>query len=160
MDLIFDKTDKGREEIATRRYEVPAKLRSLLLVIDGKQSAESILKKFSAVGVTEDAFKQLLANGFIQAVSAPEPVAAVASAATEIPPADAQSQYRSIYQFFNETIKSTLGLRGVGLQLKVERCTSVDDFRALRGAYLEAVSKSRGPEVARSLGDRLDKLLT
>ncbi|AMP00909.1 hypothetical protein CAter10_3394 [Collimonas arenae] len=52
-----------------------------------------------------------------------------------------------------------IGLRGYGLQLKVERASSVQDFRELRQAYLEAVLKSKGEEIARSLRGRLDQLL-
>src|SRR3712207_7164496 len=46
MTAFYDKTDKGREEIATRKHHLSARLRSLLLVIDGKHDAEGILEKF------------------------------------------------------------------------------------------------------------------
>ena len=68
-------------------------------------------------------------------------------------------QFQMLYNFFNETIKSMLGLRGFTLQLKVERAKSIDDFKILRNPYLEAVLKSKGREIARSLRDRLDMLL-
>jgi hypothetical protein len=68
-------------------------------------------------------------------------------------------QFREVYTFFNETIKSVLGLRGFTLQMKVERAGTLDDFKKLRQPYLEAVLKSKGREMARSLRDRLDYLL-
>ncbi|MDB5906520.1 MAG: hypothetical protein JWP34_634, partial [Massilia sp.] len=74
-------------------------------------------------------------------------------------PADATKRYQALYQFFNMTIKSTIGMRGFPLQLKVEKAASVDDFRALRLAYLQAVLKAKGPDAARELRDHLDELL-
>jgi hypothetical protein len=38
--------------------------------------------------------------------------------------------------------------------MKVERAGTLDDFKKLRQPYLEAVLKSKGREMARSLRDR------
>lgn len=64
-----------------------------------------------------------------------------------------------IYHFFTETIKSAIGLRGYALQLKVEKAASLEDFRALRQSYLDAVFKARDSEMERNLRIRLDHLL-
>lgn len=182
MQLVFDKTDKGREEIATRRYQLAAKVRSILLLVDGKQSAEALLQKYAGIGVSGQTLQDLIDGGFISAraetpaaaasaapqAAPPAPLASTAAAATATPPVaevaafslpEGQTQHQAIYQFYCETIKANLGLRGLPLQLKVEKCSSVDDLRALRTAYLEAVLKARGAETARSLRDRLDLLL-
>lgn len=164
---IFDKTDKGREEIATRKHQLPTRLRTLLVMVDGKQSDEELLKKVGGLGLNAESMAELLENGFIrlmaQAEPAPvtpipaQPPAPPASQAEEIP--TGSSQFQAIYQFYTETIKSTIGLRGYALQLKVEKAGSIAEFRALRAPYLEAVLKAKGNEVARSLQTRLDQLL-
>lgn len=166
---IFDKTDKGREEIATRQHHLPPRLRTLLVLVDGKQSGDDLLQKVAGLGLTEDNLRELADNGFVQPVAAApaQPIAATpAVAATSAPAApseaalpEGQTQYQAIYHFYTETIKSTIGLRGYGLQLKVEKAGSIEDFRELRQAYVEAVLKAKGPEMARSLRDRLDQLL-
>ncbi|WP_334188793.1 hypothetical protein [Noviherbaspirillum sp.] len=177
-NTIFDKTEKGREEIATRKYHLAPRLRTLLVMIDGKHDANELLKKVAAIGVDEHTVNELFALGFIAPVNgqAPAfaPVTPAAPAAVkedEAPPAIAakpepssvlppgENQFQAIYHFYNETIKSTIGLRGYGLQLKVERAGSIDDFRALRQPYLDAVLKAKGSEMARSLAGRLDELL-
>lgn len=168
IDLIFDKTDKGREEIATRKHHLATRLRTLLLLVDGKHSAENLLKKVSGLGLNEQAIAELLESELIHAVetapvaapAAPEPVetAAAPEPAGILP--KGESQFQALYNFYTETIRSTIGLRGYALQLKVERCASIDDFRELRQDYLEAVLKAKGNEMARSLRDRLDKLLS
>ncbi|HYC43138.1 MAG TPA: hypothetical protein VEB70_09140 [Noviherbaspirillum sp.] len=165
---IFDKTDKGRDEIATRKHQLPTRLRTLLVMVDGKQSDMDLLKKVGGLGLNEASLSELLDNGFIRvaaemqpAAVAPIPVqAATAEAgppASELP--DGSNRFQAIYQFYTETIKSTIGLRGYALQLKVEKAGSIEEFRALRDPYLEAVLKSKGNEVARSLRTRLDQLL-
>jgi hypothetical protein len=219
---VYDKTDKGREEIATRKYHVAPKLRTLLVMIDGRHSLGDLLKNVAGMGLTEESVNELLDQQYITLVSggeaanepegpadgasastarlppsaaararlvarnraaaamksegiegtpsalldaagpstvsmeqAPEPVQAAAPA----PVLDSAAQFQALYDFYNQTIKSTLGLRGMMLQLKVEKCANVSDFAALRQPYLEAVLKARGREMALSLRDRLDQLL-
>ena len=169
LHQIYDKTDKGREEIATRKHQLPTRLRTLLVMVDGKQSDEELLKKVGGLGLTKESISELLENGFIQAAiqSQPAPVQPVLAqspdkpdvAVSVAPLSEGRSQFQAIYQFYTETIKSTIGLRGYALQLKVEKAGSIEDFRALRDPYLEAVLKAKGKEIARSLRTRLDQLL-
>lgn len=176
-NTIFDKTEKGRDEIATRKHHLSAKLRPLLVMIDGKQSADTLLKKVAGLGIDESGLNELLENGFILAQEvavpvvpeAPEPAPVAASAIDPVAPshtpsnsgvlAEGETQIQALHNFFNETIKSTIGLRGFTLQLKVERASTVEEFRALREAYLEAVLKAKGNEMTHSLRNRLDELL-
>jgi hypothetical protein len=66
---IYDKTDKGREEIATRKYQVPPKLRTLLVMIDGRQPLDSLLKNFAVLGMSKDNVDDLERQGLIALVS-------------------------------------------------------------------------------------------
>jgi hypothetical protein len=171
---VFDKTEKGREEIATRKHHLAPRLRTLLVLIDGKQGKEELLKKVAGIGLGEESIEELANNGFIEIPAASQPAAVVEAAVlpkqpeqptmTAPAPADAilpegENQFQAVYHFYTETIKSTIGLRGYGLQLKVEKAATIDDFRALRQPYLEAVLKAKGNEMARSLRSRLDQLL-
>lgn len=164
--IIFDKTDKGREEIATRKFQLPPKMRTLLVMIDGKHTADELLQKIGGLGFTSDSLNDLMNNGFIhqvasiEAPAAPAPAAAPEPVAAAAPAAGSANQFQALYQFYTETIKSTVGLwSGYGLQLKVEKAATIDDMRDLREPYLEAVLKARGNEMAQSLRARLDQLL-
>jgi len=198
MTRILDKTDKGREEISTRKHGLAPRLRTLLVLIDGKHSEESLLKQVTGLGLNEQSVKDLLDSGFISfhesapvepATAPPAPAAPVTTAAAPVAPPAAQpqapvpaaqpqapvpaatatnhdtypaageNQFLALYNFYTSTIKTAIGLRGYGLQLKVERAGNIDDFRALRQPYVEAVLKAKGEEMARSLRDRLDQLL-
>jgi hypothetical protein len=186
-DIIYDKTDKGHQEIQTRQNHLPSRLRSLLVLVDGKTSVEALLKKIVGLGLNEESIAELLQQGFITPhvtistnpvdapVSLPTPPIVAPSAPTAVPPdtpqeivndgptsilADGESLYQALYNFYTTSIKSSLGLRGYALQLKVERCANVDDFKALRQTFLDAVLKSKGPDLANSFAQRLDQLLS
>lgn len=213
---MYDKTVKGRDEIATRKHHLAPRLRTMLLLFDGKNTAEQVLQKVAGLGLDASAIQELLQHEFIHE-SVSEAAAAVIDTPTapvtvnESPPPDAvldsvtsataatlaspplpandtiaspiveapvisappvvtappvgttvsetQTQFQSVYNFFTETIKKTIGLRGFTLQLKVERASTIDDFRALRDQYIAAVLNAHGPDVARDIGARLDALL-
>lgn len=156
---IYDKTDKGREEIATRRFQLAPRLRTLLVLVDGHRSEEELLRNVAGIGLTENALQELLEQGYILLATSyaslpePEPEAVAPQ------PADQVQQFRSIYDFYNKTIKSTMGLRGFPLQLKVEKAGSVDELRQLRDPYVEAVQKAKGRDTAALLAQQLDQLL-
>jgi hypothetical protein len=162
---IYDKTEKGREEIATRKHQLNPRLRTLLVMMDGRNSIDNLLAKVGSLGLSEDSFHELLANDFIALAGVPGGSTGKAAPKPLRPPhppapvADPAQQFRALYDFYNQTIKSTLGLRGFTLQLKTEKASNINDFRDLRQQYVEAVLKAKGPEMARSLRDRLDQLL-
>ena len=68
-NIIFDKSEKGREEIATRKYRLASRLRTLLVLTDGKQSAGELLQKVSGLGLTAQSINELLEQGFIHATT-------------------------------------------------------------------------------------------
>ncbi|HEV7929367.1 MAG TPA: hypothetical protein VGP12_04455 [Nitrosospira sp.] len=171
---IYDKTDKGREEIATRKYHLATRMRTLLLLVDGKHKTADLMQKVTGMGLTEDNFTELVNDGFIHPIATAPGAAAQASphapaGQERTPPPvsasgvrtmpDGQTQFEAIYHFYTETIKSTIGLRGYGLQVKVEKAGTVEELRELRRPYLEAVLKAKGNEMARGLRLRLDELL-
>lgn len=139
-------------------------------MVDGRQDGESLLKKVAGLGLTADNLSNLIEQGFIAAL---DTAAAPAISFTDLPEAataavpqaasgeeiDPVAQFQAVHAFYNQTIRGTIGFRGVGLQLKVEKANSIDDLRALRRPFLETVLKLRGVELTRSLRDRLDQLL-
>jgi hypothetical protein len=88
---IYDKTDKGREEIATRKYQLAPKLRTLLVMIDGRHALGSLLKNFAALGLREENLEDLLRQEYIMLVSG-GPAAIEPEAAAKRPPASARAR--------------------------------------------------------------------
>lgn len=209
---VFDKTDKGREEIATRKYHIPARMRALLLLIDGKRTREQLLGNVAGLGLDHNSIEELLSLELIFSVPGTEPVivakpvfeaagsararamarqaarvAAPSPASSSVPvpvtayhaeaaPPDVGAidvvttlnggvsqatvaQTGELHAFYNRSIKANLGLRGMMLQLKVEKADGIEQLRDLRLPFLEAVLKAKGSEVALALRDELDALL-
>ena len=163
---IYDKTTKGKEEIATRKYQLAPRLRTLLVLIDGRRTEEELLRNVAGLGLGASALAELLEHGYIvlatsYASLAEEPAPAELSLAdpAQVPEPAQIAQFQSIYDFYNKTIKNTIGLRGFTLQLKVEKASSVAELRELRHPYIEAVQKARGSETAAALARQLDQLL-
>lgn len=80
--VVFTKTQKGKDEIETRRYHLPAKLRMALILVDGKSSVALLVEKAGHPDLIQT-LEELTQLGFIQAVSAgvsPSPAPAVAKA--------------------------------------------------------------------------------
>lgn len=198
--VVYDKTDKGREEIATRKYQVPARMRTLLVLVDGRRPLEWLLSNVAGLGLTQQSIDDLLAQDFIRALPGTAPVeaepvtpgpasararavakqvarvtalttqadaiddviASTAAPSVAPPPAvtlDTAEQFRQLYSYFNHSIKAAIGLRGVMLQLKVEKATGVEELRELRTPFLHAVLKAKGGEIAAAMRDELDGLL-
>ncbi|MBC3879978.1 hypothetical protein H8K35_06425 [Undibacterium sp. LX40W] len=73
MDISnYDKTGKGREEIATRKYQLPTRLRSLLVLVDGRQSDDDLLQKMAALGLNELSLQKLEVEGYIKKINGDE----------------------------------------------------------------------------------------
>ncbi len=177
LDIIYDKTDKGREEIASRKFGLSVKTRSLLLLIDGKTAASDLLAKLSSVGLDISRLDELIEGDFIGPRLIPEPEsqaaqeaavasepARLASTATEQASSFREGmsdadRFQAVYRFYNESIKTNLGFRGFTLQLKVEKAADMADFEQLRVPFLKAVMKVCDRDTARKLRDRLDPLL-
>ncbi len=66
QNAVFEKTDKGREEISTRKYQLASRLRSLLVMVDGKQTMSELLTKVVQLGLDEQSISELLEKEFIR----------------------------------------------------------------------------------------------
>lgn len=64
--LIYEKTEKGREEITSRKYQLSTKLRTLLVLIDGERSADKLLKEIAPLGLSEQSLKELVEQDYIR----------------------------------------------------------------------------------------------
>ncbi|WP_424195662.1 hypothetical protein ACMYR3_06510 [Ampullimonas aquatilis] len=179
LATLYQKTDKGREEIATRKHQIDSRLRPLLVTINGTANTNELLARFAGNGMDEECFFYLEAEGFIEVLqpaetSAVNPPKASKSAAQAIPseaadepvkviPATQQtsdvSSYEQITEYYSKTIKDQLGLKGVFLQIKVEKAMNIEQLAALRDDYYKAIYKSKGEILAQALVMRLDQLL-
>jgi len=68
FSAIFVKTLKGKDEISSRQYHLATKLRTALIVVDGKSSVTQLLES-GGIPDLLNSIEELAALGFIELVS-------------------------------------------------------------------------------------------
>ena len=95
MPIIFRKTAKGVAEIETRAHRLPPRMRSTLILVDGKRDADDM--RALVTQQADESLAALLEQGFIEAVgetmrAAPAPAQRTAAAAPAPAPAPAAAK--------------------------------------------------------------------
>ncbi len=180
---IYQKTDKGQDEIRTRANHLDQRHRAVLLMVNGEKTCDEILLQLQPLGMTQAVFDELEQGGYIRAhvagtpaapaksvpASPPPPSSAppTAVAAAPAPSATASSAtgehgvdgYQRLYRFYTETISRYLGLRGYLLEMKVEKAGNVEELVALRETLKTALTKTRGEPETSNVIAQLDLLI-
>jgi len=63
---ILWKTDKGREEIETRKYKLDQRLRAVLITVNGTLTAAEVVRQFSQTTDINAQLDKLLREGFVR----------------------------------------------------------------------------------------------
>lgn len=138
---VFVKTDQGRDALTSRPAGLGPRLRSLLIMVDGKRSVGELDKMLGAEGAAAPLLEQLAAEGWIEGgapVAAPPAAAPVAAAAAvaegpaTLPPPTADAlpfpeARRLVVRFINDQ----LGPMGEPLAIRVEGCKSAPELLAM-----------------------------
>lgn len=159
LAVHYQKTDAGRDEIRSRALALPRVTRSLLLIMDARQSAAAWVQCLE--GSSQADVQRLLTLGLIApglapvAVSAP-PVVPVAAQPSAMPPAWLQALdelgHEQLYLALTAQAKQQLGLlRGLAFVLEIEKCSGLDELRALAARLVQQVAQQRGSEAAGQL---------
>ncbi len=149
-NTVFSKTDAGREALASRPPALGPRLRSLLIMVDGKRRVEEFNQLLGGDGAVA-LLEQLLQQGWIDAprAAAPAPAAAATTASSPeggstlppvseiLPLADAR---KGVVRFINDQ----LGPMGESLAMKVEGCKNAADLQAQLPRIREGLRNLKG----------------
>lgn len=130
-NVIYRKSAKGTEAIATRQHGLSPKLRSMLIMMDGKRSVDDLARLSQVSGDTEQLLGQLLEQGFIEpfAVAAPAPAVTSApaplAAASGKPPGTLLDAQRYVVR----RLTDILGPNAEELCLRIEATKNVHDLQ-------------------------------
>jgi hypothetical protein len=132
-NLVYHKSAKGAEAIATRQHGLSPKLRSMLIMIDGKRSFEELVQVSQMLGNAEELLGQLLDQGFIEpggsVVSAPAPLSsAPAALGPAVGPASTLTLSEA-QRFVSRRLTDLLGPNAEELCLRIEGAKNVHDFQ-------------------------------
>jgi hypothetical protein len=126
LQAVLSKTAKGLDEIATRKYKLEQRLRSLLIVVNGKATAGELVEMFAQAGDITPRLEKLIAEGF---------VAEAAGAA------GAAGNFEATRSELSRALSDALGPAGDAVCIKLEECDSMQelkDFLASRRDVLDS----------------------
>jgi len=145
--LIWAKTDAGRAEIQARSQVKERAQRNLLLLIDGKTPAETLLANL--VGITAADFETLRDLGLIVAIAEPEVPAPVVVPARDILSVDVTGlDYATLRGHLGRMISKELGIRGFTLTMVLEESLTVDDLKGVAERLLKQIADRKGRAAA------------
>jgi hypothetical protein len=152
-DTRYRKTGSGMDAIATRHPGLPARQRSLLILVDGRRTAGELAVLTAAFGDTQELLQALLGQGFIEVV---EQVHAVPSRPAPLAPAPARqvdgeavplAKARSLA---SRRLIDLLGPGASELCMKLEATRTAEEFRGtlrrVEGILREVVGSQRAAQ--------------
>lgn len=154
MATIYRKTPKGQAEIETRAHHLPPRLRTPLIMVDGKRSAEDLRKLIAQQ--PDECLYTLLEQGFIEAVEvaatrpAPTPAARPAPAADAALSAEADVLRRQAVRELNEL----LGPVADAIAIKLEGVKTLEQLRHSLGIARDVLANSRGAAAANAFSSK------
>ena len=167
----YARTEKGAAEVAQRSQAIPARARSLLLMIDGKSTGAQLLEKLAAFPNSGELLQLLEAEGYIGPVdgggaavsapaAAPVSVASVAATPAATSPGTAGStgigaakrfMIRSLHEIFGPDADSLTG--------KVDLAQTSEDLRKLAEKHRELMASMGSRRKADAYWQGIEELL-
>lgn len=163
MTTIYRKTAQGQAEIDTRTRRLSPRVRSALIMVDGKRSDDELRKM---IPQAEDALKELIDGGLIEAISVTRPAVPAAAPAPAVDiafsttaPADLQVDVVAIRRDAVRALNDLLGPQAEGLAIRLEKVTNADELRVVLERAVTYISTARGGGPAAQFANRfLSKL--
>jgi hypothetical protein len=137
---ILVKTDKGRDEVASRSHGLGPRERSVLILVDGKVSAGLLADKLKHLPRVTEILEQLERDGFI-AVPEDQPIVTGGAAGGKVP-LDAGG--RAAVAFARRFVLDTLGPNGDTLAEQLEKCASQQELLGLLEKCRELLRMAAG----------------
>lgn len=175
-NTLLAKTDKGREALAARPPELGPRLRSALIMVDGKKNVAELVKFGGALASLEqlveagwvvevDASGQPVqrasshAGAAVDAAATAEEPSAVAPAPAAPAPAPQTLPYSEARRMVVRYINDQLGPMGELTAIRVEGCKSPADLQALLPRIRDALSNYRNAAAVQRFDQELVPLL-
>jgi hypothetical protein len=162
MATLYRKTAKGQTEIETRTHRLLPRLRTALILVDGKRN-EAELRKL-VPGDADEAFRVLLSDGFIETFEAAPERPALRPTLTPagdpardgepsrpgIDPKAFEQHRRSAVRALNEA----LGPMGEGVAIKLEKCRTWSELGPALQLAQRSIANVQGDSAAADFGRR------
>ena len=164
MATIYRKTAKGHSEIETRAHRLSPRMRSALIMIDGRRSDDDVRKLIPQQA--DETLRLLDEQGFIEIIGITQdappqrPLSAAPPRPAEVappvvprpaaPPRDFEATRAQAVRLFTDMV----GPMAEALAIKMERARSPDELRTLVQTAQRIIGNARGGQAAADYGTR------
>lgn len=155
MATTYCKTSKGVTEIETRAFRLAPRLRSTLILLDGKRTLDE-LRGLITQGLDES-LQALVDGGFIEPVAVPDPVRTAprpTPAPRPAPPEPASADFLAARREAVRTVNEQLGPVAETVAIKMERATHAAELRPLLATAAQLIFQVRGAQAAQAFRAR------
>lgn len=161
MAIVYRKTAKGLTEIETRAHKLPPRLRSALILVDGKRSSDELARL--VLQDPEGTLQTLVDGGFIEAAAVlisapprPAPTAPVpaAPAAPPAPTPASSADFPTMRRDAVRRLTDLVGPVGEALSIRMEKARSPEELRPLLAVALQVIGNTRGRQAAADYAQR------
>jgi hypothetical protein len=167
----YARTEKGAAEVAQRSQAIPARARSLLLMIDGKSTGAQLLEKLAAFPNSGELLQLLETEGYIGPVdgggavvsapaAAPAPTASViATPPVASPGTGSGSGIGAAKRFMIRSLHEIFGPDADSLTGKVDLAQTPEDLRKLAEKHRELMASMGSRRKADAYWQGIEELL-
>ena len=158
MGTLYRKTAKGQTEIETRVLRLMPRLRTVLILVDGRRSDNELAKLIPGDAV--ESFQALLRDGFIEVLSVIEE----RSAQRPPPPHDptepgalAQLNPRALERHRRDAVRALtdqVGPMAEAVAMRIEKCHEWSELVPALALAQQIIANTRGKEAAAEFGRR------
>ncbi|MBK9133652.1 MAG: hypothetical protein IPM15_04675 [Betaproteobacteria bacterium] len=154
MATTYCKTSKGVTEIETRAFRLPPRLRSTLILLDGRRTLDE-LRTLVSQGLDEN-LQLLLEGGFIEAIATVEPRPAPRATAAPRPsaPEPAGADFLAVRREIVRLLNDQLGPVAESVAIKMERAANAAELRPLLNHAAQLIYQVRGASAAQAFRSR------
>ena len=152
MGVVFAKTRKGQDEIATKAGGLSPRVRRVLIFVDGKRPVEELRAMLQSDDL-QHTLGMLEEEGYIELASVtnaagkgviPQAPLASITAFGELPADDDPVRLQKARNFMNNTLNAFVGTLGnTSLLDRIEKATSHAELRAMYDEWYHAIVMSR-----------------
>ncbi len=158
MSIIYAKTPLGLHEIATRERRLSPRLRSALILVDGKRDEEELAR---LIQNADETLRALLEAELIAAVAGKPGRSSKPAELDEAPPAEPPGmsavELATARRDAVRALNDLLGPEAESLALRMERAADADQLRVALERAVQYIANARGGGAAANFAARFLK---
>ena len=147
-ESVLEKTTKGAEEVETRKHKLDAKMRPVLIAVNGKLKAAELVSRFASLGDVGMLLDDLVKQGFIRAASGSAPVMA-----------DDPATVRRVIAEVARAVSDALGPDADTFNTKIEAAKSLAEVKAFLDSRRDLLTSVMGKQKAPPFWEKVGQLL-